>query len=225
MAWDPVQQKQAWAVERPGPWNGGTLATAGNLVFEGTAAGRFEAYRADTGERVWSFDAQTGVMAGPATYSVNGEQYVAVLAGGAEFFLWRRARFRSSQDECAMSAGCWRSSWEGRRAFHRLPPYEEPVLNPPPSTRERGADSARRGGVPALLFGMSRRRCGEWWNLAGPSLLERSGGRTMVRDCSRGSPPVAWHGGVRQGSIAAGCDGRSRLRDLARAAEHERGES
>ncbi|HEY7616751.1 MAG TPA: PQQ-dependent dehydrogenase, methanol/ethanol family, partial [Terriglobales bacterium] len=43
LAWDPVQQKQAWAIERPGPWNGGILATAGNLVFEGTAGGKFEA--------------------------------------------------------------------------------------------------------------------------------------------------------------------------------------
>ena len=43
VAWDPVQQKAAWTVQRPGPWNGGTLATAGNLVFEGTADGHFEA--------------------------------------------------------------------------------------------------------------------------------------------------------------------------------------
>ncbi|MBV9086493.1 MAG: PQQ-dependent dehydrogenase, methanol/ethanol family, partial [Acidobacteriaceae bacterium] len=43
VAWNPVEQKQAWAVQRPGPWNGGTLSTAGNLVFEGTASGRFEA--------------------------------------------------------------------------------------------------------------------------------------------------------------------------------------
>ena len=86
MAWDPLQQKQAWAVERPGPWNGGTLSTAGNLVFEGTAGGRFEAYRADKGEKLWSFPAQTGVMAGPVTYAINGEQYVAVLAGWGGVF-------------------------------------------------------------------------------------------------------------------------------------------
>lgn len=86
VAWDPLQQKQAWAVERPGPWNGGVLSTAGNLVFEGTASGNFEGYRADTGEKVWSFAAQTGVMAGPVTYTVNGEQYVAVLAGWGGVF-------------------------------------------------------------------------------------------------------------------------------------------
>jgi len=81
VAWDPVKQKQVWNVNRPGPWNGGVLSTAGNLVFEGTASGDFEAYRADTGEKVWSFAAQTGVMAGPVSYTVKGEQYVAVAAG------------------------------------------------------------------------------------------------------------------------------------------------
>jgi quinohemoprotein ethanol dehydrogenase len=134
VAWDPVQQKQTWAVERPGPWNGGTLATAGNLVFEGTAAGRFEAYRADTGERVWSFDAQTGVMAGPASYSVNGEQYVAVLAGwGGVFPLaageisFKSGRVRNVSRMLAFKLG-------GKASLPPLAPYEEPALNPPPST-------------------------------------------------------------------------------------------
>jgi quinohemoprotein ethanol dehydrogenase len=81
VAWDPVQQKEAWSVKRPVPWNGGTLATAGNLVFEGTADGHFEAYRADTGEKLWSAPAGTSVMAGPVSYTVNDKQYVAVLAG------------------------------------------------------------------------------------------------------------------------------------------------
>ena len=86
VAWDPVQQKAAWTIERPGPWNGGTLATAGNLVLEGTASGNFEAYRADTGAKLWSFAAQTGVMAGPVTYEVGGQQYIAVLAGWGGVF-------------------------------------------------------------------------------------------------------------------------------------------
>jgi len=86
VAWDPVQQKAAWTIARPGPWNGGTLATAGNLVFEGTASGNFEAYRADNGEKLWSFPAQTGVMAGPVSYEAGGKQYVAVLAGWGGVF-------------------------------------------------------------------------------------------------------------------------------------------
>src|SRR5271154_4442840 len=86
VAWDPLKQAPAWTIDRPGPWNGGVLSTAGNLVFEGTAAGNFEAYRADTGQTLWSFAAQTGVMAGPVSYAINGEQYVAVLAGWGGVF-------------------------------------------------------------------------------------------------------------------------------------------
>lgn len=81
LAWDPIAQQEVWRVPYPLPHNGGTLATAGNLVFQGTADGHFYAYRADNGERLWSFAAQNGVMAGPISYRVNGEQYVAVAAG------------------------------------------------------------------------------------------------------------------------------------------------
>ena len=81
VAWDPVAAEARWQVEHVGPWNGGMLSTAGNLLFQGNASGEFVAYRADTGERLWSFDAQTGIMAPPVTYRVNGVQYVAVVAG------------------------------------------------------------------------------------------------------------------------------------------------
>lgn len=81
LAWDPERQKVAWRVTYDRPWNGGVLATAGDLVFEGTATGRFKAYDAHDGKELWDFDAQTGVIAGPITYAIDGEQYVAVLAG------------------------------------------------------------------------------------------------------------------------------------------------
>jgi quinohemoprotein ethanol dehydrogenase len=81
VAWDPVAQKQAWSQDYRTPWNGGTLSTAGNLVFQGTADGRFVAYTADSGKKLWETPANSGVMAGPMSYQVGGEQYVAVLAG------------------------------------------------------------------------------------------------------------------------------------------------
>ncbi len=81
VAWDPVAQEARWTVEHPGPWNGGLLATGGGLVFQGTAGSEFNAYDASSGEKLWSFAAQTGVVAPPITFTVNGEQYVAVLAG------------------------------------------------------------------------------------------------------------------------------------------------
>ncbi|HEV2196972.1 MAG TPA: PQQ-dependent dehydrogenase, methanol/ethanol family [Candidatus Acidoferrum sp.] len=85
-AWDPIQQKEVWRVERTSPVNGGVLSTAGNLVFEGTAQGDLEAYRAATGEKLWSADAQSGIVAAPISYSVSGEQYIAVVVGWGGVF-------------------------------------------------------------------------------------------------------------------------------------------
>ena len=80
-AWDPITQQAKWTVESPGAWNGGVLSTAGNLVFQGNVGGDFIAYNAAGGTKLWSFPAQTGVVAAPATYTVAGEQYIVVLAG------------------------------------------------------------------------------------------------------------------------------------------------
>ncbi len=80
-AWDPVAQKEVWRYQHAGPWNGGVLATAGNLVFQGNIVGEFAAYSADKGERLWSFPTQTGITAGPVTYRIDGEQYVSVAVG------------------------------------------------------------------------------------------------------------------------------------------------
>ena len=85
-AWDPVQQKEVWRIPYHGPNNGGTLATAGNLVVEGTASGEFVIYRADTGEKLWSMPVQSGVIAAPVSYMVNGEQYITVLSGWGGVF-------------------------------------------------------------------------------------------------------------------------------------------
>jgi quinohemoprotein ethanol dehydrogenase len=80
-AWDPATQKAVWRVKTIGPTHGGVMATAGNLVFQGEVTGRFSAYDARTGNRLWSFDAQAPVLAPPLTYIANGKQYVTVLAG------------------------------------------------------------------------------------------------------------------------------------------------
>jgi alcohol dehydrogenase (cytochrome c)/quinohemoprotein ethanol dehydrogenase len=80
-AWDPVANKEVWRAELGHPWNGGVVATAGNLVFQGTGMGEFVAYRADTGERLWSADTQAGVLAAPISYEVDGDQYVAIEVG------------------------------------------------------------------------------------------------------------------------------------------------
>ena len=81
LAWDPVARKPKWTVEYGAYWTGGVLATAGNLVFQGTAAGDFIAYNATTGEKLWSGYAGTGIVAPPITYMIDGKQYVSVMAG------------------------------------------------------------------------------------------------------------------------------------------------
>jgi quinohemoprotein ethanol dehydrogenase len=80
-AWNPGTQKQVWIVPHQELWNAGTLTTAGNLVFQGTALGKFNAYNARTGELMWSYDAGLGISAPPITYKINGKQYIALLVG------------------------------------------------------------------------------------------------------------------------------------------------
>jgi quinohemoprotein ethanol dehydrogenase len=70
VAWNPVQQKAVWSVPTPGVQGGGTMTTAGNLVFQGQMDGKFIAYAADSGKPLWSYYAANGVLA-----------YVSVLTG------------------------------------------------------------------------------------------------------------------------------------------------
>jgi quinohemoprotein ethanol dehydrogenase len=81
LAWDPVRQKAAWRVQHDTLSNGGTLATAGDLVFQGTADGWFTAYDATDGRQLWRYDAGLGIIAAPVTFAAGGRQYVAVLVG------------------------------------------------------------------------------------------------------------------------------------------------
>jgi quinohemoprotein ethanol dehydrogenase len=80
-AWDPLAKRVVWQVETPGVSNGGTLATGGDLVFQGLADGYFHAYSAKDGKDLWSFFAGVAVTGVPITYSVSGKQYVTITAG------------------------------------------------------------------------------------------------------------------------------------------------
>ena len=95
IAWDPVQHREVWRQEQISPWNGGTLTTAGNLVFQGTADARFVAYNARTGAKLWETPTGTGVVAAPATFEVDGNQYVSIAAGwGGVYGVAQRATDR-----------------------------------------------------------------------------------------------------------------------------------
>jgi glucose dehydrogenase len=79
---DVATGKIAWQYKSDFPMIGGTLATAGNLVFTGELNGYFDAFDAKSGAKLWHFNLGAGVNASPITYRVNGVQYVAVAAGG-----------------------------------------------------------------------------------------------------------------------------------------------
>lgn len=81
VAWNPVTQKEAWRIPTPLHYNGGVMATAGNLVFQGQMDGLFNAYDAKTGKRLWSYDAKAAVIAPPISFRANGRQYITVLTG------------------------------------------------------------------------------------------------------------------------------------------------
>lgn len=134
IAWDPVAKKAAWKVELPSPSNGGILSTAGNLVFQGTAGGDFVAYSADKGKQLWSFPAQSGIIAAPMTYAIGGEQYVAVMVGWGG--VWDVAT-----GVLAHKAGKQRNisrlvvfKLGGKAALPAAPPMAKMVLDPPPFT-------------------------------------------------------------------------------------------
>jgi quinohemoprotein ethanol dehydrogenase len=129
-AWDPVTQKEVWHVPMNGSWNGGLLTTAGGLVFGGGADGIFGAYDAKTGEKLWSIDLKTGILAPPMSFAVGGEQYVAVLAGwggaaGLPRSRIRRARSRNTNESGPLfvfklgGSTASRTSAAGRRAAQR----------------------------------------------------------------------------------------------------------
>jgi quinohemoprotein ethanol dehydrogenase len=80
-AWDPVNQKLVWRVPGGGGIGGGTLTTAGNLVFQVIIDGRFMVYTADKGEKLLEIQTNRTGMTPPITYMVDGKQYVAFMGG------------------------------------------------------------------------------------------------------------------------------------------------
>jgi quinohemoprotein ethanol dehydrogenase len=81
VGWDPIAESARWSVEEEIAVNGGVLATAGNLVFQGQGTGEFAAYTADTGRKLWSIQTKSAIDSIPVTFSINGEQYVITSVG------------------------------------------------------------------------------------------------------------------------------------------------
>jgi PQQ-dependent dehydrogenase (methanol/ethanol family) len=81
-AWDPVARRKVWSIKEMFPVWSGTVATAGDVVFYGTMDGYFKAVDAKTGDPLWQFKTDSGVISQPVSYKgPDGKQYVAVLSG------------------------------------------------------------------------------------------------------------------------------------------------
>ena len=134
IAWDPVEQREVWRVERAGQANGGALATAGGLVFQGTGSGQFTALDAETGEELWSTHVQTGVIAAPISYAVDGEQHVAIVVGTGGS--WGVIGGASNMKGYALPNKSRLLVYKlgGAGTLPAAPVFERPAMMPPPAT-------------------------------------------------------------------------------------------
>ncbi|PYQ29535.1 MAG: PQQ-dependent dehydrogenase, methanol/ethanol family [Acidobacteria bacterium] len=82
VAWNVRQRRKMWAVKERFPVYSGTLATAGDVVFYGTMDGWFKAIDAKSGDTLWKFKTDSGIIAQPITYrGPDGKQYIAIETG------------------------------------------------------------------------------------------------------------------------------------------------
>ena len=131
VAWDPVSQSARWTVPQVLPFNGGTLATAGNLVFQGAANGEFSAYAADSGARLWSIRTGSAIHASPVTYESKGEQIVLIPVGhGAGDSRFVIPAYSVTEDARAAS-GLWAFKLNSTKAIPVIKQPEWVVPKPP----------------------------------------------------------------------------------------------
>jgi quinohemoprotein ethanol dehydrogenase len=143
VAWDPVAKAPRWVHDYGTPWNGGILATAGGLVFQGSLDGKFRAFDAATGEPKWETDGLYPVMSGPMSYEIDGEQYIAVTAG------WGTALPVTGGGDVLPKIG---SQEMGRVLVYKiggaaaLPPYEVFEVDHVPAGRDFGSKQQVENG-------------------------------------------------------------------------------
>ena len=144
-AFDPRSGRVVW--EQPGSdiWDGGVLSTAGNLVVRGDTAGWLNLYAADSGKLLRRMDVGTSIMAAPMAYRVNGQQYIAVMAGygggtlGMPFPRGSAARrYGNAGRIVAFKLG---------GAAVPLPAVAAPAPFPPPPPREGTAQGVAAGEI------------------------------------------------------------------------------
>ncbi len=150
-AYDPKAQKSVWRVKTPGPFGGGVVATAGDLVFQGQLDGKFNAYEATTGKLVWSYDAGAPIIAPPISFMAQGRQMVSVITGNGT---------SPGAYGALMPSMTIAYRTQARRVLtfalggeEKLPPYEKMVVDPVVDTAyQPDIKSAERGTALAELW-------------------------------------------------------------------------
>jgi quinohemoprotein ethanol dehydrogenase len=152
LAWDPVKQQEAFRVPYPYPGSGGVLSTAGNILVQGTIKKTFAVYRADNGAKLWEIDTQTVAIAGPMTYELDGEQYLAANFGWGGSPVYG---LTAGPEPVRFGPGRLMVFKLGAEGV-TLPPMPPPSpISPPPPLRA-GEDMVRKG---QKLFGETCSRC------------------------------------------------------------------
>jgi PQQ-dependent dehydrogenase (methanol/ethanol family) len=121
-AMDPTTNKLVWQKVTKYPMGGGSglLSTAGGLLFHGESDGNLVAFDISNGSELWKFQTGAGANAAVSTYAVNGQQYVAVMAGGNALYMSQRGDL------------LWAFKLGGTMA-PATAPREPPVVQPAPA--------------------------------------------------------------------------------------------
>ena len=191
VAWDAQGQRALWTVPLQRPWNGGVVATAGELVFEGMATGELAAFKADDGRKLWSTQTNTGIVAPPVTYEAGGEQYVAIELGwGGAFPLSAGELARGFAPNTQNVPRVLAFKLNGTDTMPPAPQDPERKLDPP-------ADSAA-----AAVIAQGKKQYHSYCNVCHGDSAVSSGVLPDLRYSAALSNPDAWqsivHDGLRQ---------------------------
>jgi quinohemoprotein ethanol dehydrogenase len=135
IAWDPIAETARWSVEEQIAVNGGVVATAGNLVFQGQGTGEFAAYAADSGKKLWSIQTKSAIDSIPVTFTANGEQYVITSVGwGSGSRLFAPARTMATPESKRGPERLYAFKLGGKVSFP-TPHIEVPPVPKPPDQK------------------------------------------------------------------------------------------
>jgi quinohemoprotein ethanol dehydrogenase len=134
IAWDPLAQQKRWEIEHPAiTMTGGVLSTAGNIVFQGTPSGTFNAYDAKTGNKLWSYNTGSVIRGAPSSVMVDGKQVVLVPSGDGTATGSGRSELSRTPETYAAPSRLLAFSLDGTA---ELPPTKKKVVLKPVFDRQ-----------------------------------------------------------------------------------------